>query len=167
MSRSIFLFFHREWEGGSAEMQMKMSGWGGETEGGSSCMTSVKQSSVTHAEDLTCWQQWWGLGTDITHLLHMWADAYTCTKTHTHTYISLRLSLLHICSHTWEMQGRRCLRLGVKRKMVYSVCSLCKCIWLEDCQVTHQPNRKKNTWREGMKHQKQFSKVWLTMYFKI
>lgn len=56
---------------------------------------------------LTCWQPWWGLGTDITHLLHMWADTHTPnTQSLQHMCISLCLCLPHICKHCWEQRGR-------------------------------------------------------------
>lgn len=118
-----------------------MSSFGGETAGGSSCTTPVKQSSCTHAEDRTCWQQWWGLETDITHLLHMWADPSTRTKTHTHV---LSLSLPRMFTHTWEGEEEAkysgICNLRLNGEMVYSVNSQCKGIWWENFKVTQQSN---------------------------
>lgn len=83
----------------------------------------VKQSSVTHAEDLTCWQRWWGLGTDITHLLHMWADPYTCIKARTYICaITAPVSSSHMHTHMWaDVYSAGMADLGLNRELNYKL----------------------------------------------
>lgn len=79
--------------------------------------------------------------TDITHLLHMWADPSTRTKTHTHV---LSLSLPRMFTHTWEGEEEAkysgICNLRLNGEMVYSVNSQCKGIWWENFKVTQQSN---------------------------
>jgi len=79
LQRFIFPQWEQSWSGWML-MEMSRFGWGD----GRQFQLYVKQSTITHAQNQTCWQQWWGLGTDITHLLHMWTHPYICIKAHTY-----------------------------------------------------------------------------------